>query len=66
MRVALVSITGFAGALFAAQPASAATIVVFTSPETLEHRMVVVDQDGPDRLYSACFRPARQAAIRFQ
>ena len=60
MRVALVSITGFAGALFAAQSASAATIVVFTSPETLERRMVVVDQDGPDRLYF-CMLPPGEA-----
>ena len=60
MRVALVSITGFAGALFAAQPAGAATIVVFTSPETLERRMVVVDQDGPDRLY-LCMLPPGEA-----
>ena len=60
MRVALVSVIGLAGALFAAQPASAATVVVFTSPETLERRMVVVDQDGPDRLFY-CMLPPGEA-----
>ena len=50
MRVALVSVVGVSGALVAAQPVNAATIVVFTSPETLERKMIVVDQDGPDRL----------------
>jgi hypothetical protein len=60
MRAALVSITGFTGALFAAQPASAATVVVFTSPETLERRMIVVDQDGPDRLF-LCMLPPGEA-----
>jgi hypothetical protein len=60
MRFALVSVVGVSGALAAAQPASAATIVVFTSPETLERRMVVVDQDGPDRLY-LCVLPPGEA-----
>lgn len=68
MRVALVSIVGFAGAIASAQPASAATIVVFTSPETLERRMVVVDQDGPDRVYFCMLPPGEagchQVAIR--
>ena len=60
MRVALVSVVGVSGALVAAQPASAATIVVFTSPETLERKMIVVDQDGPDRLY-LCMLPPGEA-----
>ena len=57
MRVALLTICTIAGAVAAAQPASAATIVVFTNPETLERRMVVVDQDGPDRLYMCMLPP---------
>jgi hypothetical protein len=60
MRVALISVVGVSGALLTAQPATAATIVVYTSPETLERRMVVVDQDGPDRLY-LCMLPPGEA-----
>lgn len=60
MRVALVSVIGFVEALVAAHPATAATILVFTSPETLERRMVVLDQGGPDRLFY-CMLPPGEA-----
>lgn len=59
MRLALAAFSGVAG-LAAAQPAHAATIVVFTNPETLEQRMVVVDRDGPDRLFM-CMLPPGEA-----
>jgi len=59
MRVALVAFAGLAG-VAAAQPARAATIVVFTSPETLERRMVVVDENGPDRVF-VCMLPPGEA-----
>ena len=58
MRVVLV--TAFGLGMFAATPASAATIVVFTNPETMEMRTVVVDQDGPDRLFM-CMLPPGEA-----
>ena len=54
--IAFAALTGFA----AAQPARAATIVVFTNPETLERRMVVVDSDGPDRVFM-CMLPPGEA-----
>jgi hypothetical protein len=60
MRVALVSVVWVSGALLAAQPGRAATVVVFTSPETLERRMIVVDQAGPDRLF-LCMLPPGEA-----
>jgi hypothetical protein len=59
MRLALVAFATFAG-LAAAGPAHAATIVVFTNPETLEQRTVVVDRDGPDRLFM-CMLPPGEA-----
>ena len=59
MRVVLVTAFGL-GMLLAAAPASAATIVVFTNPETMEMRTVVVDQDGPDRLFM-CMLPPGEA-----
>ena len=48
------------GSLVAAAPASAATIVVYTTPEGLERRVVVVEPDGPDRVYM-CMLPPGQA-----
>ena len=62
MRVVLVTALGF-GLLLAAAPASAATIVVFTNPETMESRTVVVDQDGPDRLFM-CMLPPGEAGCQ--
>ena len=59
MRVAFLSIAGVTF-LAAAQPARAATIVVFTHPETLERQMVVVDRNGPDRLFM-CMLPPGEA-----
>jgi hypothetical protein len=44
----------------AARPAQAATIVVFTHPETLERKLVVVDREGPDRLFM-CMLPPGEA-----
>ena len=61
MRVARVFV-GISAALLAAQPATAATVVVFTSPETLERRMILVDQDGPDRLF-LCMPPPGEAGF---
>jgi len=62
MRVGLIAALGFTG--LAATPASAATIVVFTNPETMERKTVVVDQDVRTGSSCACSRPARPAAIK--
>jgi hypothetical protein len=59
MRLAWIAMAGLMS-IAAAQPAKAATIVVFTSPETLEQRMVVVDANGPDRLFM-CMLPPGEA-----
>ena len=59
MRVPVLMGLGLA-CLGAAEPAAAATIVVFTNPETLERRMVVVDRDGPDRIFM-CMLPPGEA-----
>jgi hypothetical protein len=60
MRLALLAFAGFTSAALAARPAEAATIVVFTHPETLEKKMVVVDREGPDRLFM-CMMPPGEA-----
>ena len=59
MRLAFVALAAVAGSTVA-QPAFAATIVVFTNPETLERRMVVVDENGPDRVFM-CMLPPGEA-----
>lgn len=41
-----------------ATPAHAAKIVILTDPMTLERRMVVIDQPGPDRVYLCATPPA--------
>jgi hypothetical protein len=58
MRLGLIAALGFSG--LAATPAGAATIVVFTNPETMERKAVVVDQDGPDRVF-VCMLPPGEA-----
>ncbi|MBA3525657.1 MAG: hypothetical protein H0T82_01880 [Sphingomonas sp.] len=55
-------VCGFLGAL-AASPASAATIVVYTDPMTMERRTVVVDTGGPDRAY-LCMLPPGDSGCR--
>jgi hypothetical protein len=50
------------GAL-AAGPASAATIVVYTNPMTMERRTVVVDSEGPDRAFM-CMLPPGDSGCR--
>jgi hypothetical protein len=62
MRLALVALATLAG-IAAAEPACAATIVFFTNPETLEQRMVVVDRDGPDRVFM-CMLPPGEAGCQ--
>jgi hypothetical protein len=59
MRVPMLVATGIAG-FVAAAPASAATVVIFTHPETLERRTVVLDADGPDRFF-LCMLPPGEA-----
>jgi len=61
MRVAIV-ICGFAAAL-AATPASAATVIVYTDPMTMERRTVVLDSTGPDRAF-VCMMPPGDAGCR--
>lgn len=57
MRV-LSAIVG-ASALFAfAAPASASRVLILTDPMTLERRMVVIEDKGPDRYYLCGLPPA--------
>ena len=51
---------GFLLAMLAltAAPAEAAKIVILTDPITLERRVVVIDQPGPDRVYLCAMPPA--------
>ena len=60
MRLVSASIAAVLGAISFASPVNAATIVVFTHPETFEQRTVVVDPKGPDRLFM-CMLPPGEA-----
>ena len=62
MKRSLLLLTGLAS-IAAAQPAAAATVVVYTNPETLERRVVVVDPKGPDRLIM-CMLPPGEAGCQ--
>jgi hypothetical protein len=57
MRLAIGALLGLA-AIAAPGTASAATIVVFADPMTLERRTVVVTRDGPDRAFYCMLPPA--------
>jgi hypothetical protein len=63
MRLLLLCVAGLSPVL-AARPASAATIVVYTHPESLERRVVVVDRDGPDRLFMCMLPPGEAGCHR--
>ena len=64
MRLALLVLAGLSGGALAARPAEAATIVVFTHPETFEQKMVVVDREGPDRLFMCMLPPGEAGCHR--
>lgn len=59
MRVALLMAAGLASA-GVASPTCAATIVVLTNPETMERKTIVVERDGPDRIFM-CMLPPGEA-----
>ena len=71
MRVALIALSATVAAA-AAAPASAATILIFTDPMSLNRQTVVLDTPGPDRVLvctpppgSNCTQvPFRRAAAR--
>ncbi|NJC05620.1 hypothetical protein GGQ97_001413 [Sphingomonas kaistensis] len=56
MRVFLGFSLAFLG--LTATPAQAAKILILTDPMTLERRMVVIDEPGPDRIYMCAMPPA--------
>ena len=64
MRVVLVAAT--LASVLAAKPASAATILVFTNPETMERRMVVLDDNGPDRVFMCMLPPGEAGCHQVQ
>ncbi len=59
MRVAFLFVAGLA-TFGVASPAAAATVVVFTNPETMERKAIIVDRNGPDRLFM-CMLPPGEA-----
>jgi hypothetical protein len=65
MRVAFLLVAGLAG-LGAAPPAAAATIVVLTNPQTLERKTIVVDRDGPDRVFMCMLPPGEAGCHQVQ
>jgi hypothetical protein len=60
MRVLLAVAASTFTAFAAATSASATTIVVFTNPETMQSKAVVLAQDGPDRVFM-CMLPPGEA-----
>ena len=62
MRSLAMTVGGMVGLLGAA-PASAATIVVYADPMTLERRTVVLDTAGPDRAFF-CMKPPSVAGCQ--
>ena len=65
MRVAFLLVAGLAS-FGAARPAAAATIVVLTNPETLERKTIVVDRDGPDRIFMCMLPPGEAGCHQVQ
>jgi hypothetical protein len=57
MRLASSALVGLA-MIAAPGAASAATIVVFKDPMTMEQRTVIVDKKGPDRAYLCMLPPS--------
>ena len=53
-------------AIGSANSASAATIVVYTDPMTLDRQMVVVNTKGPDRAFLCMAPPAAPDCIRLK
>ena len=62
MKRSLLLISGLAS-IAAAGPAAATTVVVYTNPETLEKRVVVVNPNGPDRVFM-CMLPPGEAGCQ--
>ena len=50
-------------AALAVTPASAATVIIYTDPMTMERRTVVVESKGPDRAF-VCMLPPGDAGCR--
>ena len=50
-------------AAVAATPASAATVIIYTDPMTMERRTVVLESKGPDRAF-VCMLPPGDAGCR--
>ena len=65
MRVTFLLVAGLAS-FGAARPAAAATIVVLTNPETLERKTIVVDRDGPDRIFMCMLPPGEAGCHQVQ
>jgi len=57
------AVGGLTGSLALAAPASAATVVVYANPQTLERHVVVVHAKGPDRMY-LCMLPPSEAGCQ--
>ena len=62
MKRSLLLLCGLAS-IASAGPAAAATVVVYTNPETLERRVVVLDTKGPDRVIM-CMLPPGEAGCQ--
>ena len=62
MRRMIFGVAALAG-VGGAMPASAATIVIFTNPMTMERHTVVVDPDGPDRAFLCMLPPGTSGCV---
>jgi hypothetical protein len=63
LRLGLVAAALF-GTFAAAAPASAATVIIYQDPMTLDRRVVVRETSGPDRAYLCMLPPSDMGCIR--
>ena len=63
MRSSILVLAALAGSA-AATPASAATVIIYSDPMTLERRTVVIDSDGPDRAFLCMLPPSEAGCVQ--
>ena len=63
MRLSTAALAAFAVPAAASQ-ASAATVVVYADPMTLERRTVVINPDGPDRAFLCMLPPSEAGCVQ--
>jgi hypothetical protein len=63
MRSSILALAALAASA-ASAPASAATVIIYSDPMTLERRMVVIDSKGPDRAFLCMLPPSEAGCVQ--